>query len=598
MSVSTHDNSDNRERFSEKRVFNGEKIDVVFVKGNPGKTKEEMEAMRASGNINADPMAAMFSFCAKLNPRTYEAAPGIICEQDVAVKLHDGVTIYADIYRPANASGKIPCIVGWGYFGKRPAEGQDEWKLMGVPPKTVSNMAKFEAADPAYWCHYDYAVANVDPRGVGNSEGNLNLWGTHDAKDGYDFIEWVAEQAWCNGKVTMFGNSGVCMTHWKIAAEQPPHLACLAAWEGQGDLYRESYCCGGIPNPSYEANIIKEVACKTWVEDTVTMVNTHPLMNEYWKDKEAQWKKIKVPTYVTAGWVHHHLRGSIEGFRRIRSPKKWLRIHRDFEWPDDYRTENLEELRRFYDRYCKDIHNGWEFTPRVRMDVLDAYGYDYASRRNEKEFPIERTEYKKIYINAKEQDGSYEPFKEESEVVYDPTTETTTFNFKVPEDVEISGYMKLHLWVECRGHDNMDLIPWVMKLSTDKKYIPVECMDAPFRGAWGFLRCSHRELHQSATDFQPIHAHTKEERMKPGEIIPVEVEMYPHSRFWHKGEYISIQLAGRFIKTEWFHDVAMNHEVDNGAGKHVVHTGGKYDSYLQIPTVPPKYRVGDYIYKD
>ena len=32
-------------------------------------------------------------------------------------------------------------------------------------------MAKFEAADPGYWCHYGYAVANVDPRGIGNSEG-------------------------------------------------------------------------------------------------------------------------------------------------------------------------------------------------------------------------------------------------------------------------------------------------------------------------------------------------------------------------------------------------------------------------------------------
>jgi predicted acyl esterase len=587
---------DQQEHIYEKRVFNGEEFDVPFAKGRPGKTREEMEAMRAGGEVNADPMAAMFSFCAKLNPSSYEAAPGIICDQDVAVTLRDGVVIYADIFRPA-AAEKVPCIVSWGYFGKRPSEGQDEWKLMGVPPKAVSTMAKFEAADPGYWCHYGYAVANVDPRGVGNSGGNLNLWGTQDAKDGYDFIEWAARQSWCNGKCTMFGNSGVCMCHWKIAAEQPPHLACFAAWEGQGDLYRESYCCGGIPNPSYEANIIKEVACKTWVEDTVTMVNKYPLMNEYWKDKEVKWSNIKVPTYVTAGWVHHHLRGSVEGFRRIRSPKKWLRIHRDFEWPDDYRPENLEELRRFYDRYLKDIYNGWEFTPRVRMDVMDAFAYDLYSRRVENEFPLDRTVYKKLYLNAKDGDGSFEPFSGETEVVYDPKTETTVFNIPVKEDIEISGFMKLHLWVECRGHDNMDLFPWIIKLGQNKEYLPVECMGAPFRGAWGFLRCSHRDLDTRATDFQPIHAHTKREPMKPGEIFPVDVEFYPHGRVWHKGEYIQVLLAGRFIKTEWFHDVAMNHEVDNGSGLHVIHTGGKYDSYLQIPVVPPKYTSGDYIYR-
>lgn len=590
--------SENQERIYEKHVFNGEEFEVPYIKGRPGKTKEEMDAMRASGIVNADPMAAMFSYCAKLNPRTYEAEPGIICEQDVAVQLRDGVTIYADIYRPAHPNGKIPVIVCWGMFGKRPAEGQDEWKLMGVPPKTVSDLAKFEAADPAYWCYYDYAVANVDPRGVGNSQGNLNLWGMQDAEDGYDFIEWVASQEWCNGKTTMFGNSGVCMGHWKIATTQPPHLTCLAAWEGISDLYRETYYCGGIPNPSYEENIIKEVACQTYVEDTVTMVKKYPLWNGYYQDKQVKWERIKIPTYVTAGWVHHHLRGSIEGFRRIRSPKKWLRIHRDFEWPDDYRPENLVELRLFFDRYLKNIHNGWEFTPKIRMDVMDAFAYDMSSRREEKEFPLARTEYKKLYLNASHCDGGFEPFSTESEVVYDPKTETTTFNIPIKEDIEISGFMKLHLWVECRGHDNMDLFPWIMKLGQNKEYIPIECMGAPFRGAWGFLRCSHRDLDPKlSSDFQPVHAHTKEERMKPGEIFPVDIEMYPHSRIWHKGEYISIQLAGRFIKSEWFHDVAMNHDVDNGNGSHVIHTGGRYDSYLQIPVIPPKYTSGDFIYR-
>lgn len=595
-----HTPNDDRERIIVKKTFDGEEYDVVYVKGNPGKTKEEMDAMRASGNVNADPAAAMFSYCAKLNPHTYEAAPGIMCEQDQACALRDGTIIYADIYRPNNTAEKVPVIVSWGPFGKRPAEGQDDWKLMGVPPKTVSEMAKFEASDPGYWCYQGYAVANVDPRGVGNSEGYLNLWGTQDAEDGYDFIEWIAQQDWCNGKVTLFGNSGVCMANWKIAALQPPHLACLAAWEGTSDLYRESYFCGGVPNPAYEENIVKELACKTWVEDTVEMCYRYPQFNSYWKDKQVKFSQVRVPTYVTAGWVHHHLRGAVEGFRRIRAPKKWLRIHRDFEWPDSYRTENLEELRNFYDRYCKDIHNGWEFTPRVRMDVMDAYAFDYRSRRVENEFPLKRTVYKKLYLNAANMDGGFEPFEMESEAVYDPETETTQFDIRVNEDVEISGYMKLHLWVESRGYNNVDLFPWVLKLGQNKEFLPVECMGAPYRGAWGFARCSYRDLDPKlSSDFQPVHSFLEEKRFEPGEIVPVDIEMYPHSRVWHKGEYISIRLAGKFIKTNWFHDVSMNHQADNGpAGtKHVIHTGGKYDSYLQIPTIPPKYTSGDYVYE-
>ena len=82
---------------------------------------------------------------------------------------------------------------------------QSEWKIMGVPSSTVSNMAKFESADPGYWCRKGYAVANVDPRGIGHSEGDFIQFGTQDGRDGYDFIEWIAEQDWCNSRVGLSG---------------------------------------------------------------------------------------------------------------------------------------------------------------------------------------------------------------------------------------------------------------------------------------------------------------------------------------------------------------------------------------------------------
>ena len=578
-----------------KRTFDGVEYDVPFIKGNPGKTREEMDAMRAAGI----PTGMGFCYCGKLNPRTYEAGPGVKCMQDQSIYMRDGTRIYADVYLPSDSTEKVPAILCWGPFGKRPAEGMDDWKLMGVPPKTVSEMAKFEAADPGYWCRNGYAIVNADPTGIGNSEGNVNLWGTDDAKNGYDTVEWIAKQEWCNGKVTLFGNSGVCMSHWKIAAEQPPHLACIAAWEGIGDLYRESFFCGGVPNPDYESGIINTCANKTYMENTIEMIHKYPLMNEYWEDKIVKWEKIRIPAYVTCGWVHHHLRGSVEGFRRIRSPKKWLRAHREFEWPDSYNPENLEDLKRFYDRYCKDINNGWEFTPKVRLQVMDAYDYDYTGYgyRRENEFPLKRTEYRKIYLDASTMGASYEPIEKEAEVCYDPKTETTEFKFLVPEETEVTGFMKLHLNIECRGHDNMDLFPWVLKYGEDGKYVPLRCMGAEYRGAWGFARGSHRELDPKySSDFQPVAAHRKNEPMEQGKVYPIDIEMYPHSRVWHKGEYIVVRLAGKFIKTEWFHDNNMNHQVDNGDGIHVIHTGGQYDSYLQIPVIPPKWKTSTYTY--
>ena len=258
----------------------------------------------------------------------------------------------------------------------------------------------------------------------------------------------------------------------------------------------------------------------------------------------------------------------------------------------------LEELKAFFDRYCKDINNGWEFMPRVRVNVMDAYAYDYKKYREEKEWPLKRTVYKKLYLNAAGADGGYEPYDVESEAVYDPKTETTTFDIRFNEDTEITGYMKLHLWVECRGYDNMDIIPWVKKLGQNKEYIPIECMDAPYRGAWAFARCTHRKLDPKySTKYQPVLAHREYEPMEEGQVYPIDIEFYPHSRIWHEGETLRVQLAGRFIKTEWFHDGNMNHQVDNGDGLHVIHTGGQYDSYLRIPTIPAKYSKGKYVYK-
>ena len=371
-----------------QREIDGETVDVIFRKGHPGITVEEANALRAEGK-----MVPGFSICPKFNQRTYIATdvyPHIECMQDVGVKLRDGVTIYADIYRPADCKDPLPLLIAWGPFGKRPNEGQDEWKLMGVPPGTVSNLSKFEACDPEYWCRYGYAVANVDPRGIGHSEGDAQCWGVEDGRDGYDFIEWAAAQDWCNGRVAMFGNSGVAMVQWRIAAEQPPHLACFAAWEGTGDMYRESFTNGGIPRPGFDEMIVSSCSVPNWIEDIPNMLAAHPYFDKYWDTKVPKWRNIKAPVYICAGLCHFHLRGSIDGWRRVRSPKKWLRIHRDMEWPDTYSNENLEDLRKFYDRYLKDVRNGWEMTPRVRMDVTDAYDYDYFHNRKENEFPLKR----------------------------------------------------------------------------------------------------------------------------------------------------------------------------------------------------------------
>jgi len=571
------------ERIRILEKYGDEEIEVIYRKSLP--------ISAPKGGIDGA------GFYPPLNPRTY-VEDGIRVDQDVPVILRDGVKIYLDLYRPAGPEGlsDLPAILAWGWYGKRPGDSPNkDWDVHGVPPEAVSKMTKFEGPDPAYWCRHGYAVLNVDSRGSGCSEGNLQAWGPQDGKDGAEVIEWAAAQVWSNGKVAMFGNSALCMAQWWIAAEQPEHLTCMAAWEGTSDIYREFVGENGIPELGFNEFVAAIARGPNYIEDYMSMLQEYPLMNAYWESKIPQFEKIKVPAYVTAGWSHLHVRGCFNAFRKMRSPKKWMRVHREFEWPDSYAWWNLEDLKRFFDRYLKGVRNGWELTPRIRIEVMDAYDYDFQVNRPEREWPLARTEYIKLYLDASQGTLSTGPVATVSKALYDAKEGRTTFDITFEEDTEITGHMKAHLWVEADGNDEMDLFLTVMKLDENGEFLPTSVFDLPHPGAWGRLRVSQRALDPDlSTDYQPVQSHRAQEKLKPGEIVPVEIEIYPHSRIWHKGQKLRFQVAGRYFRGQWFEP--FHWDTDN-EGAHVIHTGEKYDSYLQIPVVPPKYRAGDYAYR-
>ncbi|QOX65200.1 CocE/NonD family hydrolase [Anoxybacterium hadale] len=577
--------------FTKKEVIKGEELETCYRQSRvPVDPDENLDLSKLEGIA-----ATAHGFCAKFNQRTYKTEDGIICEQDVPVTMRDGTVIYTDIYRKEGETN-VPCLVSWSYYGKRPGDGMSEWQVMGVPPGTISTMAKFESPDPGYWCHHGYAVANVDPRGVGHSEGDINLFGTQDAQDGYDFIEWAAKQHWCNGKVGMSGNSCVAMTQIRVAAQQPPHLACIAPWEATTDIYRESIFEGGVPALSFNEFIVASLTGPSLVDDLVANAKKYPLMNQYWEDKIPDFKSIKIPVYAAASWHHFHLHGAFNSFRKIRSTRKWLRVHREQEWPDLYSPANIEDLKRFFDRYLKEIHNGWEMTPRYRIEVMDAYDCDYQTNRPEKEFPLARTEYQRFYIDAANQCLATQPLETEASVSYDSATEQLELDYTFEEDTEITGYMYLRLWVESKEHDEMDLFVNIQKADEDGNWLPAYILGEPHPGAWGKMRVSHRALDEKlSTSFEPVQSHLKEEKLKKGEIVPVDIAIVPMSKIYHKGQKLRVQIAGRYIREGWFEPLSW--ETDN-KGSHIIHGGGKYDSYLQIPVIPPKYKTKNgYMYR-
>ncbi|WP_276352185.1 CocE/NonD family hydrolase [Cohnella caldifontis] len=137
----------------------------------------------------------------------------IAIELDVAMELSDGVRLRADIYRP-EGPGANPAIL----------------------IRTPYNKIRFEGGlfDPVALARAGYAVVIQDIRGRYASEG---VWERHrmfevEGTDGFESVEWIAEQRWCDGNVALAGPSYLTAMQWIAAMAAPPHLKAFVPCVG------------------------------------------------------------------------------------------------------------------------------------------------------------------------------------------------------------------------------------------------------------------------------------------------------------------------------------------------------------------------------
>ncbi len=129
--------------------------------------------------------------------------PTIDMQWAVKIPARDGVKLNATVFTPHGQKDPLPVI-----FTFTPYIGD-----------SYTDRA-------AYFAKHGYVYALVDVRGRGNSGGEFEPF-VNEGKDGYDVVEWLARQSYCNGKVTMWGGSYAGFDQWTVLKEFPPHLATI-----------------------------------------------------------------------------------------------------------------------------------------------------------------------------------------------------------------------------------------------------------------------------------------------------------------------------------------------------------------------------------
>ena len=123
------------------------------------------------------------------------------------VGMRDGTRLATDVYLPDSLDERVPAI------------------LVRLPYDKNSRYVFFDKIAERATAR-GYAMVVQDVRGKFRSEGTTLGW-VHEANDGYDSIDWVSKQPWCNGIVGMFGDSYYGFTQWAAVSSSHPALRAI-----------------------------------------------------------------------------------------------------------------------------------------------------------------------------------------------------------------------------------------------------------------------------------------------------------------------------------------------------------------------------------
>ena len=351
-------------------------------------------------------IAAFYAAGAK--PASTANPLGPFQELRLRVPMRDRIWLSTNVFHPAG-TGRFPAILIRTPYGKGTT--------------LVPNYRAF--------VDHGYVVVTQDVRGRYESQGVFSPL-TQEGPDGDDTLNWIASQAWSDGKIGMTGGSYLGIAQWKVALLNNPHLKAIFPVVSGWDDYRDRfYSAGGamklghrllwmaenIRRPDFVPDFKKyiwrlpvryaDLSATGQASAVWRMSMDHPADDSYWKSISTRdhIKDIHIPVFAVGGWYDNYAESDLDAFEALHKNGGLNRVMIG-PWPHNmsvpfksvsFGDQANPPIRRFqlqwFDHWLKGLEVPLMSDPPVEIFVMGANMW-----RKENEWPPARTKHVRFYL--------------------------------------------------------------------------------------------------------------------------------------------------------------------------------------------------------
>jgi hypothetical protein len=306
----------------------------------------------------------------------------------------DGVSLQATISGEAPLSAR-PTIVEFSPYGR----GSGSFR-----------------AGPAY----NHLLVQI--RGTGDSHGRFDALGPRTQADVAEVLAWACRQPWSDGRLGLNGYSASAITVYNSLHLQLPCVKTAVLKSGTHELYRDLLYPGGINNIVPGTGVLALIGAPalrqspdrdpaTAADATVGLIGAglsdleHPTLDAWWRERGFRGDVNDLPILMVNGFFDVESRGAFEGYQELRDDGAHLVVVGAHDGAPAGTDAGAGDMRAWFDRYLREIPNGIENQPRVKLWMSDGDREDHLAgkfvRRDADDWPVPGTQWQVLQLSPK-----------------------------------------------------------------------------------------------------------------------------------------------------------------------------------------------------